>query len=149
MRLLVLSLASGAAAQTLQMAAGQSAEYLASNPGGIIPATLQAPSDAGFLEPTIQPSRGGLAVCVSGRVLVTANTSKNMKFNFDTPANQSEVTQAFVSMVSSGSPFSEQIAAGMQSVNGTYNISATLCTPANNTTPDTVQILTHGIGFDR
>ncbi|KUJ14467.1 uncharacterized protein LY89DRAFT_650311 [Mollisia scopiformis] len=149
MRSIIFTLASGAAAQSLQIAAGQSAQYLASNPGGAIPAAVQAPSISGFTNPTIQPSRGGLAVCVSGMVPVTASTSKNMKFNFDIPMNQSQVTQTFVADVTSGSPFTEQIMAGMQSVNGTYNISATFCTPANNTKPDTVEILTHGVGFDR
>ena len=39
--------------------------------------------------------------------------------------------------------------AGKESVSGTYNIIATLCMPANNPKPDSVQILTHGVGFDR
>jgi hypothetical protein len=126
MRVSFLTLAGSAAAQTLQMAAGQSAQLLALNPGGAVPANVQAPSISGFMEPTIQPSRGGLAVCVSGMV-----------------------TQAFVSVVTSGSPFTEELMAGMQFINGTYNISATYCTPANNTKPDTVEVLTHGVGFDR
>jgi hypothetical protein len=144
----ILALAGGAAAQNLSVAAGESAQFLASNPGGIIPAGVPAPSIAGFNSPTIQPSRGGLAICVSGIVPVQASTSKNLKFNFEIPKNQSTVTQTFVSMVTSGSPFTEQLMAGMQSVNGTYDIKATLCTPAG-AKPDTVEILTHGIGFDR
>ncbi|TVY87748.1 hypothetical protein LAWI1_G006511 [Lachnellula willkommii] len=143
-----LALASGAAAQSLQLAAGQSAQFLPSNPGGAIPAMVQAPSTSGFTQSTIQPSRGGLSVCVSGIVLVQANTSMNMAFNFAVPDNQTGVTQTFLSMITGGSPFMEQLMAGKQSANGTYNISATLCTPANNTTPETVEILTHGIGFD-
>jgi hypothetical protein len=148
MRLSILALVSGAAAQSLQLAAGQSAQFLASNPGGAVPANVQAPSISGFMEPTIQPSRGGLAVCVSGMVPVTAS-SNNIKFNFTLPNNQSQVTQTFVADVTSGSPFTQQIMGGMQPVNGTYNVSATLCTPANNTKPTTVEILTHGVGFDR
>lgn len=145
----LIALLSGTAAQSLQIAAGASAQFLASNPGGAIPASVQAPSITGFMEPTIQPSRGGLAVCVSGTVPVQASTSMNMKFNFEIPQNQSQVTQSFVTMVTSGSQATEQLMGGMQSVNGTYNISATLCTPANNTRPSVVEILTHGIGFDR
>jgi hypothetical protein len=148
MRLSILALVSGAAAQSLQVAAGQSAQFLASNPGGEVPANVQAPSISGFMEPTIQPSRGGLAVCLSGMVPVTAS-SNNIKFNFTLPNNQSQVAQTFVADVTSGSPFTQQIMGGMQPVNGTYNISATLCTPANNTKPTTVEILTHGVGFDR
>jgi len=150
MRTSFFAFVSAAAAQnvSLQTVAGQSAQYLASNPGGAVPANVQAPSISGFMNPTIQPSRGGLAVCVSGMVPVSASGT-NMKFNFDIPANQSQVTQTFVDDVSSGSPFTTQIMAGMQPVNGTYNISATLCTPANNTRPSTVEILTHGVGFHR
>lgn len=149
MFLSLLALAGGAATQSLQMAAGQSAQYLGSNPGGAIPAMLQAPSTSGFMKPTIQPSRGGLAVCVSSTIPIQASTSKNIAFNYSIPQNQSQVTQAFISMVSGGSTFAQSIMTGMQSVNGTYNISATYCTPANNTKPTTVEILTHGVGFNR
>jgi hypothetical protein len=148
MRISDFALVSGAAAQALQLAAGQSAQFLASNPGGAVPANVQAPSISGFMEQTIQPSRGGLAVCVSGMVPVTASSS-NIKFNFTLPNNQSQVTQTFVADVTSRSPFTQQIMGGIQPVNGTYNIGATLCTPANNTNPTTVEILTHGVGFDR
>jgi hypothetical protein len=76
-------------------------------------------------------------------------SSNNIKFNFTLPNNQSQVTQTFVADVTSGSPFTQQIMGGMQPVNGTYNISATFCTPASNTKPTAVEILTHGVGFDR
>ena len=136
-----------AMAQSLQVAAGKSAQYLASDPGGAIPAMVQAPSISGFMQPTIQPSRGGLAVCVSGMVPVPAS-AVNEQFHFSIPQNQTGVTQTFISMITSGDPFMEQIMGGLHVVNGTYNISATLCTPANNTKPESVQILTHGVGFD-
>ncbi|TVY24856.1 hypothetical protein LHYA1_G007230 [Lachnellula hyalina] len=149
MRCSILAFAGGLAAQSLQLAAGQSAQFLSSNPGGAIPAMVQAPSTSGFMQSTIQPSRGGLSVCVSGIVPVQVSTAMNMAFNFSVPDNQTGVTQTFLSMISSASPFVQQLMAGTQSVNGTYNIGGTLCTPANNTTPKTVEILTHGIGFDR
>lgn len=131
-------------------AAQYSSDLLASNPGGAIPAGVQAPATTGFENATIHPARGGLAVCVSGYVSVMAATSMNLKFkNFQLPKNQSQVTGGFVDMVSSGSTVTQEIMDGMQSVNGTYRIGATLCTPANNTQPEQVQILSHGIGFDR
>ncbi|KXT11848.1 hypothetical protein AC579_4274 [Pseudocercospora musae] len=138
----------------LAFTAGATAQYssnlLPSNPGGAIPAGVQAPSTTGFENATIHPARGGLAVCVSGSVPVTASTSKNLKFkNLELPKNQSQVTGAFVDLVSSGSTVMQDIMDGTQSVNGTYRIGATLCTPANNTRPDQVQVLTHGVGFDR
>ncbi|KAL9528606.1 hypothetical protein SMMN14_07957 [Sphaerulina musiva] len=138
-----LALAASASAQ-------YSSDFLPSNPGGAIPAGIEAPTTAGFQNATIQPARGGLAVCSTGVVEVTAGTTMNLKFkNFNLPTNQSSVTGTFVDMGTSGSPFMQDIMGGMQSVNGTYKIGATLCTPANNTQPDQVQILTHGIGFDR
>ncbi|KAF7192168.1 hypothetical protein HII31_06554 [Pseudocercospora fuligena] len=138
----------------LAFAAGATAQYssnlLPSNPGGAIPAGVQAPATTGFENATIHPARGGLAVCVSGYVSVTASTSKNLKFkNFQLPKNQSQVTGGFVDMVSSGSTVSQDITDGTQSVNGTYRIGATLCTPANDTKPEQVQVLSHGVGFDR
>ncbi|SMY24789.1 unnamed protein product [Zymoseptoria tritici ST99CH_1A5] len=135
------------------LAATASAQYssslLPSNPGGALPANVQAPPTSGFHNATIHPARGGLAVCSSGFVSVQANTTKNLKFNFDLPTNQSDVTNTFLKFITPGSSFMKDIMAGTQSVNGTYNIGATLCTPANNTKPEQVQILTHGVGFDR
>ncbi|CAK4032900.1 alpha beta-hydrolase [Lecanosticta acicola] len=142
-----LALTGSAAAQ---MMAGYvpSSQFLASNPGGAIPAGVQAPSQQGFSNATIHPSRGGLAVCVSGLVPVQA-TAMNMRFNLSLPTNQSQVTEMFVESVTSGSMAMQKIMEGTQMINGSYQIGATLCTPANNTKPSGVQILTHGIGFDR
>ena len=117
---------------------------LASTPGGV-----QPPGIAGFMNPTIHPSKGGLAVCVSGTVPVKAVTNKNLMFNFPLPANQSQVTETFVEFTISSSLFLQSIAAGTQNVSGTYDIGATLCTPANETKPSSVQFLTHGLSFDR
>ncbi|TVY80515.1 hypothetical protein LSUE1_G003311 [Lachnellula suecica] len=112
-------------------------------------AAAQFPSTLGFINPSTHPSRGGGAVCVSGIVSVQASTSVNLKFNFELPSDQLGVTQTFISMVTNDSPFMQQLMAGTQTVGGTYDIGATLCTPANNLAPDTVEILTHGVGFDR
>lgn len=122
----------------------------AQTPGGAIPAGLKEPNVSGFMEPTVQPSRGGGAICVSGIVGVQASTTKNIKLNYQLPANQSQVTQTFLDLFTQGSPFMSQIMGGMNNVSGTYNISATLCMPGDaalNMT--TVQFLTHGVGFDK
>lgn len=139
MRTTLLALASGAAAQTL----------LPSNPGGAVPVGVQAPSIAGFQNSTIGISRGGLAVCVSGHVLVSANSTNNIKFNYTLPANQSQLTETLLEVITPGSPFTTEIVEGKATVVGTYSIGATLCTPANDTKPKGVQLLSHGIGFDR
>ncbi|KAI5203873.1 alpha/beta-hydrolase [Aureobasidium subglaciale] len=103
---------------------------------------------AGFANPTVLPSRGGAAMCVSGDVAVQAS-AQNMKFNFNIPANESEVTDTFLKYITSGSTFAQSIMGGMQTVSGNYTIGATLCVPKNGTVPRSVQLLTHGIGFDR
>lgn len=48
----------------------------------------QAPSSAGLKNATTGLSRGGQAVCVDGYVSVSAQTAKNVKFDFDLPANE-------------------------------------------------------------
>ncbi|KAI4717332.1 alpha/beta-hydrolase [Aureobasidium sp. EXF-10727] len=133
---------------TLLALAGMAAAEYTSNFGGAIPAGLCAPNTAGFTNPTIQPSRGGAAICVSGNVAVQA-TAQNVNFTFNVPANESDVTNTFIELISAGSTFSKSIMGGMQSVSGNYTIASTLCMPANGTMPSSVQLLTHGIGFDR
>lgn len=120
-----------------------------SNPGGAIPAGVEAPSIAGFSDATIHPSRGGLAVCVSGTIAVEASTTKGLKFNFKLPANESQVSETWLEFVTKGSSFTDEIMGGFQTISGTYDIGATLCMPANDTKPTGVQLLTHGVGFDR
>ncbi|KAF1356298.1 hypothetical protein BDV97DRAFT_386155 [Delphinella strobiligena] len=122
---------------------------VAQTPGGAISAGLKSPNTSGFINPTIQPSRGGGAVCVSGNVTVNASTSKNLKFDYQVPTNESQITETWVDFITSGSPFTTEIMAGTQNVSGSYNISATLCMPGTGLNGTTVQFLTHGIGFDR
>lgn len=106
------------------------------------------PNTEGFTNPIVQPSRGGShAICVSGTVAVTAS-SQNLKLNYPLPANQSQVTNTFVEFVSDGNPHVPQVFGGQQNVSGTYNIGATLCTPATGDV-SSIQFLTHGVGFDR
>ncbi|KAK4542509.1 hypothetical protein LTR36_006761 [Oleoguttula mirabilis] len=139
MRITLFALAGGAAAQS----------FISSNPGGAILAGRHAPSIAGFRNATVSISRGGLAVCVSGTITVTANTTSNIKFNLEIPQNQTQLSESFVELSTSGTPVTEEIVGGLLSAAGTFTIGATLCTPADNTKPKGVQLLTHGVGFDR
>jgi hypothetical protein len=102
-----------------------------------------------FDNATVHPPRGGAAVCVSGIVQVHAATTKNFKYNYVLPQNQSQVTELTIDMLTVNSSFVEDITTGTQDVNGTFKIGATLCLPNNSTIPAQVQILTHGFGFDR
>lgn len=112
-------------------------------------AQSQCPASNDFKVTNSGASRGGSARCTSGYISVTASTDKNMALNFELPKNQSQVTETFIEYVSSGSPFPKLVAGGSNKVSGTWRIGATLCVPANNTTPKGVQLLTHGVGFDR
>lgn len=143
MWLSTLALAASATAQNFS-----SSNLLPTNPGGAIPAGLTAPSSSGFSGAVVHPSRGGLAICVSGNVSVSASTSKGINFNYDIPANQSQVSETWLEYVTHGSPFMDQIMGGMQTISGDYDVYATLCVPANDTKPTSVQLLTHGVGFD-
>jgi hypothetical protein len=144
MRSSILAFAAGASAQMMIPTSPVPAF-----PGGALPAGTVGPNTAGFgINPSVLPSRGGEAVCVSGHVNVTAS-AMNLKFNYEAPMNQTQVTETFLEYVTQGSTFQTSIMAGMQPVNGTFSIGATLCTPGNNTKPAGVQILTHGVGFDR
>ncbi|KAI7222727.1 alpha/beta-hydrolase [Hortaea werneckii] len=106
-------------------------------------------SGAGFKFAEHSTSRGGKAECVSGIVPVQASTSKNVKFNYQLPENQSQVTETFLDYVTPGANFLPSITAGENTVNGTYKIGATLCVPSDGSVPKSVQLLTHGVGFDR
>jgi hypothetical protein len=104
------------------------------------------PSSSGFQRATFHKSTGGHAVCVSGYVPVTATTNDNIKFDLSLPKNQSEVTEFFVAAYSVGSTVAKDIVVGKETVSGTWNIYATLCTPEQNVKPEGVQLLTHGVG---
>ncbi|KAH0142816.1 hypothetical protein KCU67_g13859, partial [Aureobasidium melanogenum] len=57
---------------TLLALAGLAAADYTSNFGGALPAGIAVPNTAGFKNPTVGPSRGGAAICVSGDVAVQA-----------------------------------------------------------------------------
>lgn len=66
------------------------------------------------------------------------------------PTNQSQVTSFVTSFISIPQPQTANFVNGTFSNVADYNISATYCRASNNTsTPKGLQILVHGIGFDR
>ncbi|KAK6209299.1 hypothetical protein LQW54_006404 [Pestalotiopsis sp. IQ-011] len=138
---------------TLLMLASQAVQVLSQNTEPLL-AGLTYSDPSGISQPVQHISRGGSTACVSGLVQVEAGTDANIDFAYEAPVNQSQVTQAIVSLWEPGSPFKRDIMKGNLSVNGTYDIGITLCLPqpqedAKNQTALKLQVLTHGIGFDR
>ncbi|KAF2168892.1 hypothetical protein M409DRAFT_65250 [Zasmidium cellare ATCC 36951] len=113
-----------------------------------IPTNDEAPTTSGFTNATKHISRGESSLCTSGIAHVAANTNENVRFDYKLPATQAEATQTWLKMWAAGSTFPDSISNGTLHVNGTYEIGATLCMPSNGSTSK-LQVLTHGIGFDR
>jgi pimeloyl-ACP methyl ester carboxylesterase len=116
--------------------------------GVVVESLLSSPQSSGFSTPTFYMSKGGHASCVSGYVPVTASTNDNIDLDISLPKNQSQATEFFVAAYSAGSTVAKDINKGKATVSGTWNIYATLCTPTENSKPNGVQLLTHGVGFD-
>ncbi|KAK3657713.1 hypothetical protein LTR22_009265 [Elasticomyces elasticus] len=84
-------------------------------------------------------------------------SARNVVFNITTPQNNVEVTNLILDLTRQGGSFVEQRVQGYAAVHGNYSLAATYCTPdehgpdgSNRKRPlDAVQILTHGLGFDR
>ncbi|KAK4561524.1 hypothetical protein LTR86_004842 [Recurvomyces mirabilis] len=118
-------------------------------PAAPLPPSSFQPNSQGFTNSAYSVSRGGAAICVSGHVEVSAGTSMNRAINYQLPQNQYEVTQTFVSYISPGSPFMNNSLGGNTPISGSYDIGATLCLPRDGQASKGVQLLTHGVGFDR
>lgn len=71
-------------------------------------------------------------------------------FNIKTPTTNLEATTFIQNITQQGRNFTDLVLTGYKTTAGTYNISTQYCTPSvNNVKNPTVQILTHGIGFDK
>ena len=71
---------------------------------------------------------------------------------FDVPTLQSnlDATHFAINFTNIGMNFTDVATTGFQTVTGNYNISAKYCKPDGDTNANpTVQVLTHGIGFDK
>ncbi|RDW63702.1 hypothetical protein BP6252_11247 [Coleophoma cylindrospora] len=104
----------------------------------------------GFRNPSKTLSVGGAAVCIQGDVLVKA-AAMNIHLNYTEPADQIVVTNTILEYYAVNSTLVQQVEGGKQNVSGTWKINAKLCFPAstNGTNSTTVQILTHGVGFEK
>ena len=87
------------------------------------------------------------AQCQNFTIPVTIS-ARNGVFNVTNPTNSIDSTNFALRMARQGSNYTQQSLTGYATVSGSYNIAATYCTPDSGT-GNVIQVLTHGIGFDR
>ena len=75
-------------------------------------------------------------------------SARNGVFNVKPTQNNIEVTNFILNGVRQGTNASAMVLEGYQTISGSYNLAATYCTPDSGS-GSIVQLLTHGIGFDR
>ncbi|KAF3760561.1 alpha/beta-hydrolase [Cryphonectria parasitica EP155] len=74
--------------------------------------------------------------------------ARNAVFNLTTPQSDIDVINFVLDNTQNGHNFTAELLTGYADVGGQYTITATYCEPDNGPS-GTVQLLTHGIGFDR
>lgn len=72
-------------------------------------------------------------------------------FDLAVPQTNLDVTTLVLNITQQGRNFTNTVLTGYNTTTGSYNISGTFCMPDNMTSNSnpTLQILTHGIGFDK
>jgi hypothetical protein len=81
--------------------------------------------------------------------LVTLSATQDV-FNIAIPHTNSQVVDFVLNVTQQGRGFTSVAMTGTQTITKTYNISARFCKPSVDTSANpTVQVLTHGIGFDK
>ncbi|CAJ2513492.1 Uu.00g016110.m01.CDS01 [Anthostomella pinea] len=75
-------------------------------------------------------------------------SARNGLFNLTAPSNNIEVTDFILNQAQPGKNYTEAVLEGYATVQGNYSIAATYCEPTAGP-GKTLQVLTHGIGFDR
>lgn len=92
-------------------------------------------------------------ICTNFTVPITIS-ARNGVFNLAVPQTSLQVPDLVLNITQQGRNFTDTVLTGYATVGGTYNISAKYCRPSSsnstsNSTSNTLQILTHGIGFDK
>lgn len=75
-------------------------------------------------------------------------SARNAVFNIAAPQTNIAVTDFILQLSQQSSNYSDAVLTGYATVSGTYDLAATYCAPKKGA-GKTLQILTHGIGFDR
>lgn len=87
--------------------------------------------------------------CVNFTIPVSI-TARNGNFSEPTLTSNLDATVFAQNFTSNKGNYTEEALLGYQTITGDYNISAKFCQPdSSNGTNPTVQVLTHGIGFDK
>lgn len=88
--------------------------------------------------------------CINATVPVHIS-ARQAVFSLDVPTTNLEATDFILNMTTQGRNYTNTALTGYNTTVGTYNISTQFCVPSNssNGTTPVVQVLTHGIGFDK
>jgi hypothetical protein len=87
--------------------------------------------------------------CLNQTVPVSIS-ARQAVFDIAIPQTNLEVTDFILDMTTQGTNFTDIALTDYSTTTGTYNISTQFCWPdSTNSTNPTVQVLTHGIGFDK
>ena len=88
--------------------------------------------------------------CMNATVPVDVSARNGVFGKIPVPQTNPEATAFIQSLLQQGRNYTAMGLTGYQTINKTYHISAQFCTPdVENGNNPTVQVLTHGIGFDR
>ncbi|KAM4057221.1 alpha/beta hydrolase family protein [Hirsutella rhossiliensis] len=95
----------------------------------------------------------GLATAVAAKNCVDLKIplylrSRNGVFDMATPKTEIEVTNFILDYARNGRNYTNAVTTGFKTIKGNYKLAATYCEPDWGAR-DTLQIVTHGIGFDR
>ncbi|TGO12115.1 hypothetical protein BTUL_0094g00270 [Botrytis tulipae] len=87
--------------------------------------------------------------CINATVPVTIS-ARQAVFDIEVPTTNLTTPDFFLNVTQQGRNFTDIALSGYQTTTGTYNISTMYCKPdADNSSNPTIQVLTHGIGFDK
>ena len=137
---------------TASASASSSASAVGSATSSSASASPSVPASylSGFKNASTGYSVGGSAICIQGDVDVPINTPNGIKLNFAIPANQTVVTETFVEILQAGSTIATQVNGGPATVDQTFSINVELCYPKGKAlNASFIELLTHGIGFDK
>lgn len=95
-------------------------------------------------------SSGRRFQCQNLTVPVTIS-ARNAVFDVSTPQTNIQVTDFILNLSQQGHNYTDDVLKDYATVSGTYNLAATYCAPSQGGggASKTLQILTHGVGFDR